>query len=409
MPAFDPVRDAVLNSPISPSQALKSPGYPRLDISASLPTNFTATSSPLSSPSVGRRATDLSVLLNSHSQEPTIRTPPPTRSSTLSHLLHSDNLDDRLQGAQPLRRPSKQRSDVTEDPVFHSGRTSPQPSSISRKSLSNQVQQLFHQSVAGPSSYVQPAEVPAVLSPVFSSASRPSSSSSNPSTQFNATPRTTSSPVMPPPPSSSSIPYNPRKRITPAGSVLIPMSPAEMEMYKNYCGTGTQRLTKRKRARSTEPNEEQPPAKKLAGDVGVVVDHYNARPDVGVVQRLDSPIIGLKNFNNWVKSVLITRFAHPVLAASPVSHLHSGRGKRNGSGKVLDMGCGKGGDLTKWAKAKVREVIGVGRLMPNNIQPPVIYMWPRYRCGVSRSGSGSMGVSAGPAFRRNIRGTGLLF
>lgn len=31
-----------------------------------------------------------------------------------------------------------------------------------------------------------------------------------------------------------------------------------------------------------------------------------------------------------------------------------------GAGKVLDMGCGKGGDLTKWAKARIREYVGVG-------------------------------------------------
>lgn len=77
------------------------------------------------------------------------------------------------------------------------------------------------------------------------------------------------------------------------------------------------------------------------------------RPEVGVKQRQQSPIIGLKNFNNWVKSVLITRFAHPVLSSS-----HGG--PREGRGKVLDMGCGKGGDLTKWEKARIRELIGVG-------------------------------------------------
>ena len=27
---------------------------------------------------------------------------------------------------------------------------------------------------------------------------------------------------------------------------------------------------------------------------------------------------------------------------------------------MLDMGCGKGGDLIKWNKAKVREYVGVG-------------------------------------------------
>ena len=76
---------------------------------------------------------------------------------------------------------------------------------------------------------------------------------------------------------------------------------------------------------------------------------------MGVAQRQESPIIGLKSFNNWVKSVLITRFAHPAFAESPSAR----RGARN-RGRVLDMGCGKGGDLTKWAKANVAEVVGLG-------------------------------------------------
>ncbi|KII88966.1 hypothetical protein PLICRDRAFT_159944 [Plicaturopsis crispa FD-325 SS-3] len=173
--------------------------------------------------------------------------------------------------------------------------------------------------------------------------------------------------MPPPPPRAASIPYNPTKRRTPPTSVLVPMSPAEMEMYKNYQGVGTQRLAgKRKRGRSSEPNDSgERPAKRLAGDVGVVVEHYNTRPDVGVKQRLLSPIIGLKNFNNWVKSVLISRFGHPVLASSSKANGFAGRGRDGGgrrnaqAGKVLDMGCGKGGDLNKWVQADVRELIGV--------------------------------------------------
>ncbi|KAF7322820.1 mRNA cap guanine-N7 methyltransferase [Mycena chlorophos] len=149
--------------------------------------------------------------------------------------------------------------------------------------------------------------------------------------------------------------YNPRNRISPPDSILRPMSQAEMNMYKSYQGKGTARLTgKRKRSPEPEPHRDEPPSKKHAGDVGVVVDHYNMRPDVGVVQRETSPIIGLKSFNNWVKSVLISRFAHPALQASKVG----GRGPRGGRGKVLDMGCGKGGDLTKWGKARVAEYFG---------------------------------------------------
>ncbi len=94
----------------------------------------------------------------------------------------------------------------------------------------------------------------------------------------------------------------------------------------------------------------------------------NARPEVGIVQRKESPIIGLKNFNNWVKSVLISSFAHPVLAASPNAGPMANtparqgmRGPARGAGKVLDLGCGKGGDVIKWVKARIREYVGVGQ------------------------------------------------
>ena len=106
----------------------------------------------------------------------------------------------------------------------------------------------------------------------------------------------------------------------------------------------------------------------------LTVSEDNARPDVGRNQRKDSPIIGLKNFNNWVKSVLISSQAHPTLVASenvgPLRHTARPRGMRGpprGSGKVLDIGCGKGGDLTKWNKARIREYVGVGQFTPSEV------------------------------------------
>ena len=71
-----------------------------------------------------------------------------------------------------------------------------------------------------------------------------------------------------------------------------------------------------------------------------IAEHYNARPDKGREQRKDSVIFHMKSFNNWVKSVLIDKFTKPRAV-------------------VLDLCCGKGGDLLKWNKALVTEVVGL--------------------------------------------------
>jgi mRNA (guanine-N7-)-methyltransferase len=71
--------------------------------------------------------------------------------------------------------------------------------------------------------------------------------------------------------SSCTIPYNPKVRITPPGSVLTPLSQVEIDKYKSFRGQGVSRLTKRKRSASEETDER--PVKRHAGDVGVVVEH----------------------------------------------------------------------------------------------------------------------------------------
>ncbi|KAJ2082590.1 mRNA cap guanine-N7 methyltransferase [Coemansia sp. RSA 988] len=71
-----------------------------------------------------------------------------------------------------------------------------------------------------------------------------------------------------------------------------------------------------------------------------VADHYNQRRQLGVHNRMHTKITGLRTFNNWIKSIMIRE------------HAYSGC-------RVLDLGCGKGGDLRKWAIAGISEYIGM--------------------------------------------------
>jgi len=110
---------------------------------------------------------------------------------------------------------------------------------------------------------------------------RPTSLSAllNPQTDFNYdSPRPSSSGSLPtasPMAAPSTLPYNPTKRVTKPESVLIPLTPAEIEHYRNFRGEGVARLTaKRKRAASDEPDPvDSRPSKRHTSDVGVVVEH----------------------------------------------------------------------------------------------------------------------------------------
>ncbi|EME50306.1 hypothetical protein DOTSEDRAFT_68987 [Dothistroma septosporum NZE10] len=79
----------------------------------------------------------------------------------------------------------------------------------------------------------------------------------------------------------------------------------------------------------------------------LIAEHYNAVPERGRDWRqAESKIAGLRSLNNWIKSTLIQKFSRPEI---PVEDL-----------KVLDMACGKGGDLGKWEKAPQVPVLYVG-------------------------------------------------
>ncbi|KAF2149323.1 mRNA capping enzyme, large subunit [Myriangium duriaei CBS 260.36] len=99
------------------------------------------------------------------------------------------------------------------------------------------------------------------------------------------------------------------------------------------------------RRRQREEEERQQIAARNNNDI--VSSHYNAVPQRGREWRkTDSSIRGLRSFNNWVKSALIQKFSLPDI---PVRDL-----------LVLDIGCGKGGDLQKWQSAPQMPALYVG-------------------------------------------------
>src|ERR1700753_1828441 len=170
--------------------------------------------------------------------------------------------------------------------------------------------------------------------------------------------------VSPPPRS----PPRQRKRPTNAASIarrvddqakgLTPNSSLE----NNHAPTGSPESPSRQRKRPTnaaalsdaaredarrrqQEREEQARSQHRPGrDVSeFVTQHYNAVPERGREwRRTDSKIKGLRSYNNWVKSVLLHKCA-----------------PKNSGALVLDIGCGKGGDLMKWQSQRIDLYVGL--------------------------------------------------
>jgi mRNA (guanine-N7-)-methyltransferase len=131
-----------------------------------------------------------------------------------------------------------------------------------------------------------------------------------------------------------------------------------------------------------------------------VRQHYNAVPERGREWRkTDSRIKGLRSFNNWVKSTLIQKFS-PNEDYTPGAQERGGMRFAEGPDPdqmkgllVLDMGCGKGGDLGKWQQAPQRVDLYVG-LDPADVsidQARERYRQMAHRGGGGRGGRGGRG------------------
>lgn len=85
----------------------------------------------------------------------------------------------------------------------------------------------------------------------------------------------------------------------------------------------------------------------VSGNSNVVASHYNTLEEKGLAERSKSRIFHMRNFNNWVKSMLINEY---------ITRIRDGS-KLGAPLRVLDMCCGKGGDLYKWEKAHITHLI----------------------------------------------------
>ncbi|XP_071487902.1 mRNA cap guanine-N(7) methyltransferase-like [Diadema antillarum] len=82
---------------------------------------------------------------------------------------------------------------------------------------------------------------------------------------------------------------------------------------------------------------------KKPGMSGTVAKHYNDLREGTVFDRTRSRIYYQRNFNNWIKSMVI---------ANSLKAVHRKKGCT-----VLDLCCGKGGDLLKWTKGNIKKLV----------------------------------------------------
>lgn len=118
----------------------------------------------------------------------------------------------------------------------------------------------------------------------------------------------------------------------------------------NNVSMGSRLDRKRKLSPATETtnsNEESSDSQQIEGYGKIIATHYNALEEKGLDERSKSRIVYMRNFHNWIKSMLINEYLTKIKDSK----------KHNAPVRVLDMGCGKGGDLLKWRKGGISHLI----------------------------------------------------
>jgi len=171
----------------------------------------------------------------------------------------------------------------------------------------------------------------------------------------------------------------PRKLKRPGQRARI--SEAEREQIR-------QRALERERQLREAAEQQEQQQRQSINDI--VRTHYNSVPERGREWRkTESRIKGLRAFNNWVKSCLIQKFSpdEDFTPGALERGLHSGNRLL-----VLDIGCGKGGDLFKWQQAPQKVDLYVG-LDPAEVS--IEQARERYRNMANRGGGGGRGGRGG--------------
>ncbi|CAH1175733.1 unnamed protein product [Phaedon cochleariae] len=138
------------------------------------------------------------------------------------------------------------------------------------------------------------------------------------------------------------------KNITDTSDVGIERNTIDEECQDANVGSSNNELFEATKRKHVEVDEGADIVNEsLKGYANVVATHYNQLEEKGLDERSKSRIVYLRNFHNWIKSMLINEY---------LTKIKDGK-KHNAPVRVHDMCCGKGGDLLKWKKGNISHLI----------------------------------------------------